>query len=571
MSEEALTGLGGRGRGLLGRRDPWLAAVCLLAVAAAVVVVVLGSRLSFFNDDWYFLLQRPGLESGGGLDSLLAPHNSNLVALTAMVYKVMVLVFGLSSQVPYRLVLGGLMACLGILLYRLISPRAGTAFGLAAAAVVMFLGSAWEDLLFFASIDLIGSLVLGLAALVALERDTPRRNAIACLMLVGAVAFSNVGIAFVVAAAVCVLLRRRPGQLWIPAIALALFAAWWVADGTAQPSHISLSNVEHLPGYLVDSAASGLASMTGLNRGGSTESYTRGKLLLLAAVIAIGIWMIRGGRPHPWVLVPLSAALTFWVLTGASFFPGREPLASRYQLIDVTLLALIGAELLPAIRVDARRSAVVLVLATAVITSNITGGLAYGFRFLRDQAGYVKADLGVLTTTRGLAPSRLRLTQLVAHNAYLSGITIGRYFEETRAHGAPSVDSIQQVAGASAQQRRSADGVLATAEHLTPVPAGGAGGLTDCTRIGNQPGAAASERALQPGINLIRNSGPAGLAVGVRRFAPPGLPVYISLIAPGTTQRLLIPPDAITTPWHLLATGATSTTPATIQVCRHRP
>jgi len=34
--------------------------VLVLWTAGAVVVVVLGMRLSLFNDDWYFLLQRPG-------------------------------------------------------------------------------------------------------------------------------------------------------------------------------------------------------------------------------------------------------------------------------------------------------------------------------------------------------------------------------------------------------------------------------------------------------------------------------------------------------------------------------
>lgn len=416
-------------------QEPWVAAVGVLAVVAAVVVVVLGDRLSFFNDDWYFLLQRPGLDSGAGLDSLLAPHNSNLVALSAAVYKAMVLVFGLSSQIPYRMVLGAMIAGLGILIYLLVSARAGKVLGVAAAAVALFLGPAWEDLLFFASIDLIGSLVMGLGGLLALERDSPRRNAIACLMLIGAVGFSNLGIAFVVAAVVCVLVRRSPKQLWVPAVPLVLFATWWVSDGSAQPSHLSTTNLEHLPRYLFDSAASGLASMTGF-------SYARGKVLLVAAVFAAGVWFVRGGRPRVWVLVPLSAALSFWILTGASFVPGREPFASRYQLIDVTLLTLIGAELLRPLRMTAARSLVVLVIAATVVTSNITGGLSYGYDLLHLQSGYVKADLGALTVVRQIAPPGLRLTPAVARNAYLSGITVGRYFGRLAPTGpAPSIRS----------------------------------------------------------------------------------------------------------------------------------
>jgi hypothetical protein len=128
---------------------------------------------------WYFLLQRPGLESHAGLDSLLAPHNSQSVVLTALAYKILVALFGLSSQLPFRLVLGLAVAAVGVFVYLMVSARAGTAIGLAGAAVIVFLGSAWEDLLFFASLDLVGSLATGLAAVWALQRDSTRRNVVA--------------------------------------------------------------------------------------------------------------------------------------------------------------------------------------------------------------------------------------------------------------------------------------------------------------------------------------------------------------------------------------------------------
>jgi hypothetical protein len=57
--------------------------LALVGTAGGVLVFVLRTRLTFFNDDWYFLLQRPGLESHGGLDTLLAPHNGNIVVLLA--------------------------------------------------------------------------------------------------------------------------------------------------------------------------------------------------------------------------------------------------------------------------------------------------------------------------------------------------------------------------------------------------------------------------------------------------------------------------------------------------------
>ncbi|HZU59400.1 MAG TPA: hypothetical protein VE983_00440, partial [Solirubrobacteraceae bacterium] len=324
---------------------PVLALLAALCLASVATIVVLGTRLTFFNDDWYFLLQRPGLESHGGLDVLLAPHNSNLVPLTAGLYKVLVAVFGMGSQVPFRLVLGLAVAAVGVMVFLLVSQRAGPLFGLACAAVVLLLGAAWEDLLFFASIDLVGSLAAGLAALWLLDRARPRPW-LGGLMSVCSVGFSNVGVPFALGAAVAVLLRRRPAQLWVPAVPLALFGLWWELDGHRQPSHLSLHNVEHLPRYLLESIGSGLASATGLSRGTVSGTYTRGYVLLGigAALLVIGRW--RGRRPSSSVLVPVVVAVSFWSLTGASFIPGREPFASRYQLIDVVLLMLIATDLL---------------------------------------------------------------------------------------------------------------------------------------------------------------------------------------------------------------------------------
>src|SRR2546421_6205661 len=75
--------------------------LALVCMAGGLLVVVLRTRLTFFNDDWYFLLQRPGLESHGGGDTLLAPHNGNVVVLLAVMYKALVGVFGFGSQLPF--------------------------------------------------------------------------------------------------------------------------------------------------------------------------------------------------------------------------------------------------------------------------------------------------------------------------------------------------------------------------------------------------------------------------------------------------------------------------------------
>ena len=248
---------------------PSWALLGLVCGACMLVLVILGMRLTFFNDDWYFLLQRPGLEG----DSIFSPHNGQLVVLVDLSFKGLVALFGF-AQLPFRLVLSAAVAALGIVVYLIVSKRAGRFLGLVATTIVVFLGPAWEDLLFYASIGPIAALVTGLAAVLVLEEDAPRKNAIACLLLVCAVSLSGVGLAFVVAAAIAVVLRRRPGQLWIPAVPAVLYGIWWLTDGTDASSALSLSNLEHLPKYMLDSASIGLASITGLNFGGANARYS---------------------------------------------------------------------------------------------------------------------------------------------------------------------------------------------------------------------------------------------------------------------------------------------------------
>ncbi|HEX8975223.1 MAG TPA: hypothetical protein VF781_01830 [Solirubrobacteraceae bacterium] len=530
----------------------------VVLLASISVVVVLGTRLTFFNDDWYFLLQRPGLESHGGLDVLLAPHNSNLVFLTAGVYRLLVAIFGLGSQVPFRAVLAVTIALVGVFVFLLVSKRAGQMMGLAFASIVVLLGAAWEDLLFFASVDLVGSLATGLAALWLLEREEPRRY-LACFLLVCSVGFSNVGVPFALGAGALLLLRRRLVDLWVAAVPLAVFGLWWAIEGNRQPSHLSAHNVEHLPRYLLDSLTSGLASLTGVSRGTVPDTYTRGRIVLGTVAVLLIVALVRGWRPRASVLVPMIIAVSFWCLTGASFTPGREAFASRYQLIDVALLLIIGADLLGSTHLGRFGSSALVVLTIAAVSSNVADRLTYGYRFLREQSQFVKADLGALNIGRRLAPPNLWLVADIARNPYLSGVTAGRFFTETDAHGQVPVYTPQQIATASIGQRQGADNVLALADRLTPVKTRmRLTSRSECARLRTAPNGPSSELSLHPGAWLLYQADGPGLEIGVRRFAPPGSSAYIGFITPGLTERMIVPPDAISAEWKLSIKSTTA-------------
>ena len=522
----------------------------LICGASALVLVLLGSRLTFFNDDWYFLLQRPGFST----ESVFAPHNGHLSALPVLLYKGLVEMFGLDSQVPFRVVLALSVAALGVVMYLLVTERAGRLLGLVAAAILVFLGPASEDLLFFASITLIGALTAGLGALLALERDTRRRNAVACLLLVSAISMSGLGMAFVVAAAISVALRRRPAQLWIPAVPSLLFLVWWVAYGSDAPSGLSVDNLDGLPEYVLDCITSGLGAIGGQTGRSAVEL---GRILLVALVVVIAVRLIRGRRPSSGVLVFIGAALTFWGLSGASYIPGREAIASRYQLVHVALLILIAVELFRPLRPTPVQGMAVVAVALVALGLNLRA-LHDGYNFMRAQSAYVKADIGALEVTRGRSTPGLRLVESVAHNPHMTGVTAGRYFEETRVHDAPPTYSPRQIAAAPPALRQAADHVVVGGYRVRLVTGRRPAGSNECRRRPAHSSGVTREVELSARGASITNLGDDPLVVGVRRFAPSALPVPIGFLSAGQTSSITVPPDSVTLPWHLTARGASA-------------
>lgn len=526
------------------------AALALVCAASAVTLVALGTRLTFFNDDWSFVMERPGL---------LDDHNGHLSALPIAIYRVLIGVFGLDSQWPFRVLLAAAVAAVGVVMYLLVAERVGRVAGVAAAALIVFLGPAWEDLLWSFQIGFVGSLATGLGALLALERG---RDRLACALLVASVALSDLALPFIAAAGISVLVQRRPRALWVPAVPGALFVVWFLAYGRDAPSLITSDNLTGLPRYVLDSAASGMDSLFGLGAGGWFEdSGGWGKPLVGLAVVAVAAERLRGWRPAPGVLIFLGGALAFWVLAGANFTPGREPQASRYQLVHVTFLLLIAAELLRGVRVARWVVGLAAAFALVALGSNLAA-LGSGDDFMREHAANARAALGALDLARDTAPPGLRLTPAVARDPFLSPITARRYFERRDAHGTPAWSAAEIAAGPQ-RARAVADAVLVAATRTRLEPAG------DPRDSSGGPQATAGCRALEPAPSMtgarprvetrlpprgatITNLGTEPASVGVRRFA--AIPTKLGDLAGGASAR-------VAGGWRLAADGR-------LQLCR---
>ena len=532
----------------------WGLAAIPLAISA-VVLVVLGTRMTFFADDWAFVLHR-GLDA----DSILEPSNGHFVALSVVVFRALISAFGLESQFPFRIALALFVVALGSGVFVFVRRRLGVLPAAMATSVLVFLGPAYEALLWDFQIGFVGSLAAGLWALILLDADTVRRDWGACLLLVVAVMFSNVGVAFIPAAVLVAIVRRHAADLWIAAVPTLVFAIWWLAYGRDADNYLTLKNILRLPEYVADSAAAGLASLSGLNSGVLT-TYNWGPPLLLAAVAGCGAWLYLRRPQLSWLLVVASPALAFWALTGASFIPGREPVASRYQLISVTFLVLIAAELFRTVRWRAAGFAAIAGLGLIVVLANVQILKSQGNDFLLTHADYAKTSLGALDIMRGHVGPKFRLTEQVSRDPYLAAVTAGSYYRQAADHGTPAY-SPHEIEDRPPDRREAADSVLAAgyALHLEPTDRRAYRAGRACKPLGQEPDLSIVLEAGATARFANRSAAPA--VVSASRFAARGTAIGLGQVPPKGVAVLRLPKDRAQALWRVYAT-----VPLTIGLC----
>lgn len=110
--------------------------------ASGLLLVSLGSRLSFFLDDWVFILYRRDFS----LDAFFGPDNEHLVAGPVAVWKLMLSGFGMGSALPFHVVSTAMFLLGAWFLFVWVRRRLGAYPALLATLPILFLGAAYEDL-----------------------------------------------------------------------------------------------------------------------------------------------------------------------------------------------------------------------------------------------------------------------------------------------------------------------------------------------------------------------------------------------------------------------------------------
>lgn len=534
-------------------------------LASALLILALTWHFTYLQDSWEFLINRRAFTA----DSFLQPHNEHIVVIPVAIMQLFLHVFGMSSAKPEYVLLTLMLVVSACLIFVYISRRVGQWFALFATVLVLFLGPAWELLVWPFEISLLGSFLFGLAMLLALERGDRKGDLLACVFLTISLGFSSLGIPFVAAALVAVLLSPRErwrGRAYVVLVPGLLFTAWYLGWGHNAESHISLHNVLASPRFVLEAIAVGVGNLLGLGSSPTTGSVEMLWGAVLLALIAAAIVWRQLRRPgfDPGLWPVAAAAFVNWFLTAFNEIPGREPAASRYQYASCAFILLVLSNLLVRERFGRRGILIGAVVTALAVAPNLIV-LKDGRDIFAVRSVLTKADTGAIEIARRTVRPDFELTPEVAGAPALIDVFAGPYLEAVDEYGSPAYTEAE-LAASPEEARHWADVVLAAALPLQETTRGGAydvrGGRENCISV---PAEAAPGREVQvnPGLTRIEVAPGGEAQLTLRRFAEGEYPVSLEPVPGGAVAILHVPRDESPRPWYLHVEA-----PKPARVCR---
>ena len=533
----------------------------ILAGAAMVVSGALllrwMSRLTFWRDEWDFLLHR----EGWSLDTFLQPFAEQLLAIPILSYRTLQTAFGMDDPLPYQIVSVALFLLSVAMVFIYMRRRLGEWLALAAVLPILFLGPSWDDLLFPFQMALFGSVSSGVAALLLLERRDRAGDVGAAVLLFLSLFFFDLGICFVAAATIELAFGRdRWRRAYVVAVPTAIWLLWYAIWGHEAHTFISFGNFARSPSYMLDGLAASLATWVGLG----TEAYDTTKLdwgrpLL---VLALGLGALRlytMRRFSPRLVATAVLLFGFWFLVALNTNPLAPATAGRYQYLGIVLMALFVAELAAGLR--ARWYAVALIVLAAVMAATTNGvrlrDAAIGLAGVAEQQ---RGGLAALELARDEVDPDFLLTQENSGVDYLGWLDAGSYLDAVDQYDSPAY-SPSGLASAPDNARTSADTVSAAALGVGFQPAGA--GFEACRRLDLRGGPAVIEL---PPEGIVLESARTGTDASLRRYATGSFPVSLGALEPRSPVLLRTPPDRSTLPWTLELAGG-----GPVTACRASP
>ncbi len=537
---------------------PWTVGLALLLVAGAVVLVHETAGLTFWADEWQWILYR----RGSSLATYLAPHNPHLSLVPIAIYKALFATVGLRHYWPYRaLLIGDQLLCV-TLVFIYARRRVGGYMALLVAAMIMFFGPGWQDILWTFQIGWLTPVAAGVGALLLLDRRDRLGHMGACVLLIVGLASAGPALAVAAGVLVDVLLRRRPRDLWIPGIPLVLYALWAARYETTSLDLHAIPRVPTFAFHAADGVFSSLAGLANIDVLTGHGAYVTWGTPILVVALVLGGWrLVSLGRLPFRVLSLLVIPLAFWALTGAGrayvatngyvfSFSGDE---SRYLYIGAVFVLLLVVEVLRGWRPTLRVGAGLGVLVAGSIVSNL-GTLRDGSAYLHAASDQAEGALG------GLEISRHIVAPTFVSNGFIFGILKARpWFAAERDLGSAAVLP-GPIPTLDPPARQAADAQLIRIQGLAMHP---------------RPAAASSQPGCLPvppgtreltlpagGMRIVAEAD--AITLGVRRFGPG--PTPLGRLGAHQTASLSVRPDLSRAPWRVSVSSR-----ATVLVCPSAP
>ncbi len=541
------------------------------AMAGAVAFLFWLQRDLAYADDGFNWL---ALSGTGTTKTLIEPYGGHLIFIPMTIYRAGLEIFG-TSYTGFGVIQIALLLLLSGLLYEYGRRRVGPLLALPAAVIVLFLGSSWNVLMQpMLGIQFFCGLVPGLAALLALERDDRRGDVAACALLVLATFSFEVGLAFVVGAAVGIALRDdRWRRAWIVAVPLLAYLGWRVWANQYGGTGLELANVLWLPAYAVDSLGNTAASLFGGSFWVGNSPLTSGQLTSLKLIgfsserLAQGLFLLglevtvallvfralrRRGAVPATLWVALAILVTLWAEQGLALSPDRTPGEIRYVFQDVVVLLLVVLEAARGIKATRLALALALALTLAGIAGN-TFRFKEGREVLGPYSPPTNAAIAVVNLGGANVPPEFN-PSVEAPEAFQpergAQFGAGPMQAVSEKFGSPGY-SVAELLGKDESTRRSADLVAARALGLRLTPAADAPG-DSCRR---HEGRGGFELPAGGAILIADRS----TVLALHRFAG-SYAVQIGRMTPGRAMKLSVPRDAAAVPWQAIAPGAGSVT-----------
>ncbi len=197
-------------------RWPGIALGALVVVSTALILYM-NRGTTFWVDELFFFQNSKGLDP----NTLLAPHNGQLVLVARLIYAGLFEAFGPDYTV-FRVVAALGVAAVGGLVYLLARPRVGGIVALAPVAVLLLFGSAWGETVSPNGILNTYCLASVLGALLALDRGGRFADPLACVLLTISIASWSFGVAACAGIGVWLLATGQWRRMWIVALPLVL-------------------------------------------------------------------------------------------------------------------------------------------------------------------------------------------------------------------------------------------------------------------------------------------------------------------------------------------------------------